>query len=54
MLVVGATAVVRHARKGKGRNATSWLVGLIERKKPKPVVNKMAHIAWKLMVTGEQ
>jgi transposase len=57
VLVVGATAVVRHARKGQGRNVTPWLLGLIERKKPKLVAvalaNKTARIAWKLMVTGE-
>lgn len=58
VLVVGATATIRHARKGKGRNVTPWLAGLIERKKPKVVAvafaNKMARIAWKLMVSGEQ
>lgn len=58
VLVVGATATIRHARKGKGRNVTPWLASLIERKKPKVVAvafaNKMARIAWKLMVSGEQ
>jgi len=58
VLVVGATAIVRHARKGSGRNTTPWLIGLIERKRPKLVAvalaNKMARTAWKLMVTGEQ
>lgn len=58
VLVVGATAVIRHARRVKGNNITPWLMGLIERKKPKVVAvafaNKMARIAWKLMVTGEQ
>jgi transposase len=58
VLVVGATAVIRHARRSKGKNITPWLMGLIERKKPKLVAvafaNKMARIAWKLMVTGEQ
>jgi transposase len=58
VLVVGATAVIRHAQRSKGKNITPWLMGLIERKKPKLVAvafaNKMARIAWKLMVTGEQ
>jgi transposase len=56
-LVVGATAVIRHVRQTKGKNASPWLVGLIERKKPKQVAvalaNKIARIAWKLMVSGE-
>ena len=57
-LVVGATTVIRHVRQAQGRNATPWLLGLLERKKPKLVAvalaNKIARIAWKLMVTGEQ
>jgi len=56
-LVVGATAIVRHARKLEGRNLTPWLLQLIERKKPKVVAvalaNKIARVAWRLMVTGE-
>lgn len=56
-LVVGATAVIRQIRQKNGRHATPWLVGLIERKKPKIVAvalaNKMARIAWKLMISGE-
>lgn len=56
-LVVGATAVVQHARRTQGRNASPWLLGLLERKKPKLVAvalaNKIARIAWKLMVSGE-
>ena len=56
-LVVGATAVIQHVRRAGGRNTSPWLVGLIERKKPKLVAvalaNKTARIAWKLMVTGE-
>ena len=58
VLVVGATAVIRHARRVKGNNITPRLMGLLERKKPKVVAvafaNKMARIAWKLMVTGDQ
>jgi len=57
-LVVGATAVVQHVRRTGGRNASTWLQGLLERKKPKLVAvalaNKIARIAWKLMVSGEQ
>ena len=55
VLVVGATAVIQHVRRG-GR-ASSWLTELLKRKSPKlaavALANKMARIAWKLMVTGE-
>jgi transposase len=55
VLVVGATAVIRQLRRGRGR-AWPWLVKLLARKPPKLVAvalaNKMARIAWKLMVTG--
>ncbi len=55
VLVVGATAVIQHVRRG-GR-ATCWLTKLLKRKSPKltavALANKMARIAWKLMVTGE-
>ena len=55
MLVVGATAVIQHAqRSGK---ALPWLAELLRRKSPKlaavALANKMARIAWKLMLTGE-
>ncbi len=33
-LVVRATAIVQHARRSGGRNASPWLLGLLERKKP--------------------
>ncbi len=56
-LVVGATAVVQHVRRAGGKNASPWLLRLLERKKPKLVAvafaNKVARIAWKLMVSGE-
>ena len=56
-LVVGATAVIGHVRRTQGRNASPWLRGLLERKKPKLVAvalaNKTARIAWKMMVSGE-
>jgi transposase len=55
VLVVGATAVIQQARRG-GR-ASPWLTELLKRKSPKlaavALANKMARIAWKLMVTGE-
>lgn len=58
VLVVGATAVIQHARRGRGRGAASpWLVDLLKRKPPKLVAvalaNKIARIAWKLMISGE-
>ncbi len=57
-LVVGATAVVHHVRRAGGRNASPWLLGMLDRKTPKLVAvalaNKLARIAWKLMVSGEQ
>jgi transposase len=54
-LVLGATAVIQHARRsGKG---SPWLLELITRKPPKlaavALANKMARIAWKMMLTGE-
>src|SRR6202023_1268797 len=54
VLVVGATAVIQHVRRG-GRGAP-WIVDLLKRKPPKvaalALANKMARIAWKLIVTG--
>jgi transposase len=57
VLVVGATAVIQQAR--RGRTAPSpWLAGLIQRKPPKlaavALANKTARIAWKLMVSGQR
>lgn len=55
-LVVGATAVIQQARRGRGA-PSPWLSALLERKAPKEaavaLANKTARIAWKLMVTGE-
>ena len=55
VLVLGATAVIRHAQRS-GR-ALPWLAELLRRKSPKlaavALANKIARIAWKLMVTGE-
>jgi transposase len=58
VLVAGATALLRHVRAGKGKNANPWLLELLKRKPPKlvavAVANKIARIAWKLMMTGER
>jgi transposase len=55
VLVVGATAVIRHAL--RGGKASLWLAGLLKRKSPKlaavALANKTARIAWKMMLTGE-
>ena len=54
-LIVGATALLRHVRKGRTR-PSPWLAALLERKPPKLVAvalaNKFARIAWRLMVSG--
>jgi len=56
LFVIGATAVIQQARRGRGRHS-QWLLTLIGRKPPKlaavALANKVARIAWKLMVTGE-
>lgn len=55
-LVLGATAVIKQVRKGCP-DASPWLVELVKRKPPKlaavALANKIARIAWKLMVSGE-
>jgi len=54
-LIVGATALLRHVRKGHTK-ASPWLAAIIQRKPPKLVAvalaNKFARIAWRLMVSG--
>ena len=56
-LVVGATSVIKQVNKGKG-NPSPWLRDLVARKPPKLVAvalaNKVARIAWRLMVSGER
>jgi transposase len=56
VLVVGATAVIQQARRSHGR-VSPWLVELLRRKPPKlaavALANKIARIAWKLMISGE-
>jgi transposase len=56
LLVVGATAVIRHAKPGSN-SASAWLLKLLERRPRKlaavALANKMARIAWAMMSTGE-
>jgi transposase len=56
LLVLGATAVIRHAKPG-GKIASAWLLKLLERRPRKLVAvalaNKMARIVWAMMSTGE-
>lgn len=56
-LVLGATAVIQQVNKGKAR-PSPWLRDLMARKPPKLVAvalaNKVARIAWRLMVSGER
>ena len=56
LLVVGATAVIRHARPGR-KTASAWLLGLLTRKPRKlaavALANKMARIVWAMMARGE-
>ncbi|MCC8967392.1 IS110 family transposase [Bradyrhizobium sp. Pear76] len=56
LLVIGATAVIQQARRGRGHHSR-WLLALIKRKPPKlaavALANKVARIAWKLMTSNE-
>ena len=56
-LVVRATSLLRQVRVGRGRNASPWLICLLQRKLPKlgavALANKIARIAWKKMMSGE-
>ena len=55
-LVAGATAVIQQVKNGRGPRS-SWLLRLLQKKPPKlaavALANKIARIAWRLMVTGE-
>jgi transposase len=57
LLVVGAMAVIRYARK-HGTQARPWLGRLMERRATKvaavALANKMARMAWAIMVRGER
>ena len=57
LLVVGATAVIWHTRRGASPRAMPWLVSLLARKPAKlaavALANKIARTAWKLMASGE-
>jgi transposase len=56
-LVLGATSVIKQVRNGKA-TPSPWLRDLLARKPPKlaavALANKVARIAWKLMVSGER
>jgi transposase len=69
LLVLGATAVIRHARPGQAQTRTTkprkpsaaaspWLLSLLERRPRKvaavALANKMARIAWAMMTSGEE
>jgi transposase len=55
--VAGATAVIQQAMRGRG-HPSPWLLALLRRKPLKlaavALANKIARIAWKLVVTGER
>ena len=57
LLVVGATAVLWQTRRGATRRPMPWLVRLLARKPAKlaavALANKIARVAWKLMLSGE-
>jgi transposase len=54
LLVLGATAVIQHAKPGR---ASAWLLALLERRPRKlaavALANKMAPIVWAMMTRGE-
>jgi transposase len=56
VLVVGATAVLLQVRHGRGPRSP-WLLKLLRKDKPKlaavALANKVARIAWRMMMTGE-
>ena len=57
LLVVGAMAVIRHARPGS-KTASGWLLKLLERRPRKLVAvalaNKMARVVWAMMRVGKR
>jgi len=56
LLVSGAMSVIQQAERGRG-TPSPWLLGLLQRKELKlaavALANKMARIAWKLLVSGQ-
>ena len=54
LLVVGATSIIKLAQRGRG---PAWLLALLQRRPAKVVAvalaNKMARIAWAMMVSGQ-
>ena len=56
LLVTGAMSVIQQVQRGRGA-PSPWLLELVKRKEPKlaavALANKMARIAWKLMVSGQ-
>ena len=56
LLVVGAMAVIRHAKPGS-KSASPWLLKLLERRPRKvaavAMANKMARVVWAMMARGE-
>ena len=54
LLVLGATAVIQHAKPGR---TAPWLLSLLERKPRKlaavALANKVARVAWAMMASGE-
>ena len=57
LLISGASSVLRHTRTRRTTHAV-WAQGLLERRPAKvaavALANKMARVAWKLMVSGER
>jgi transposase len=57
LLVVGAMAVIRHARPGS-KTASAWLLQLLERRPRKlaavALANKVARVVWAMMARGEE
>ena len=56
LLVLGATAVIRHAKPGRPASS-QWLLNLLSRKPRKlaavALANKMARVLWAMMTSGE-
>jgi transposase len=57
LLVTGATSVIRFATRPGHKQASEWLLKLLQRKPRKLVAvalaNKMARTAWAMMMSGE-